>query len=68
LPRQFTIESGNLTVAPTSDGALTFDYFQEIAALSNTNTSNWRLTTASAFDGAAVHLTGDLVSRHRVRE
>jgi hypothetical protein len=40
-PRYFCIENGNLTLGPSDDTALTFDYFQKIANLSiapgNTN-------------------------------
>lgn len=43
-PRYFMIENGNLTVAPSDNTALTFDYFQKIPALSNSNTTNWLLT------------------------
>jgi hypothetical protein len=46
VPRLFTIEGGNLTVAPKNDTELSFDYFQKIPALSSTNTSNWLLATA----------------------
>jgi hypothetical protein len=33
-PRYFTIEGSNITVAPSDNTALTFDYFQKITALS----------------------------------
>jgi hypothetical protein len=41
LPRLFTIEGATLTVAPSDDSALTFDYFQKIPALSNASPANW---------------------------
>jgi hypothetical protein len=59
IPRLFTIEGGNLTVAPTDNTALTFDYFQKIPALSNTNTSNWLLATAPD-----LYLFGSLAEAH----
>lgn len=43
-PRYFTIEGSNLTVAPSDNTSLTFDYFQKVASLSNSNTTNWLLT------------------------
>jgi hypothetical protein len=46
VPRLFTVEGGNLTVAPKNDTALSFDYFQKIPALSGTASSNWLLATA----------------------
>jgi hypothetical protein len=59
VPRLFTIEGGNLTVAPTDGTALTFDYFQRIPALSNTNTSNWLLAAAPD-----LYLFGALAEAH----
>ena len=41
-PAIFTIEGGNLRVAPSDDTALTFDYFQKTPALSGT--LNWLYT------------------------
>jgi len=58
-PRLFTIEGGSLTVAPSSDTALTFDYFQKIPALSNSNTSNWLLAAAPD-----LYLFGALAEAH----
>lgn len=58
-PRLFTIEGSNLTVAPTDNTALTFDYFQKIAALSNSNTSNWLL---AAYPD--LYLFGSLAEAH----
>jgi hypothetical protein len=58
-PRLFTIEGGNLTVAPTDSTALTFDYFQKIPALSSTTTSNWLLATAPD-----LYLFGALAEAH----
>ncbi len=45
-PRLFTIEGATLTVRPSDDTALTFDYFQKIPALSNGSPTNWLLTAA----------------------
>jgi hypothetical protein len=59
VPRLFTIEGGNLTVAPRDDTALTFDYFQKIPALSNTTTSNWLLAAAPD-----LYLFGALAEAH----
>ena len=59
IPRLFTIESGSLTVAPSNDAALTFDYFQKIPALSDTNTSNWLLAAAPD-----IYLSGALAEAH----
>ena len=59
VPRLFTIEGGNLTVAPRDDTALTFDYFQKIAALSGANTANWLLATAPD-----LYLFGALAEAH----
>jgi hypothetical protein len=42
-PRLFTIEGSTLTVAPSDNSALTFDYFQKIPALSNAAPANWLL-------------------------
>jgi hypothetical protein len=42
-PRLFTIEGSTLTVAPSDDSVLTFDYFQKIPALSNASPANWLL-------------------------
>ena len=58
-PRLFTIEGGNLTVAPSSATALTFDYFQKIPALSNANTSNWLIAAAPD-----LYLFGALAEAH----
>jgi hypothetical protein len=58
-PRLFTIEGGSLTVAPSNNTALTFDYFQKIPALSNTNTSNWLLAAAPD-----LYLFGALAEAH----
>jgi hypothetical protein len=59
VPRLFTIEGGNLTVAPKDDTALSFDYFQKIPALSSTTTSNWLLATAPD-----LYLFGALAEAH----
>jgi hypothetical protein len=59
VPRLFTIEGGNLTIAPTDDTGLTFDYFQKIPALSSTNPSNWLLATAPD-----LYLFGALAEAH----
>ncbi len=59
IPRLFTIEGGNLTVAPSDDTALTFDYFQKIPALSSTNTANWLIAAAPD-----VYLFGSLAEAH----
>jgi hypothetical protein len=59
IPRLFTIEGGNLTVAPTDGTALTFDYFQKVSPLSNTNTSNWLLAAAPD-----LYLFGALTEAH----
>jgi hypothetical protein len=58
-PRLFTIEGGTLTVAPASDTALTFDYFQKLPALSSTTTSNWLLAAAPD-----LYLFGALAEAH----
>jgi hypothetical protein len=58
-PRYFCIENGNLTLGPSDNTALTFDYFQKIAALSNTNASNWLLATAPD-----LYLFGALAEAH----
>ena len=58
-PRLFTIEGGSLTVAPSDSTALTFDYFQKIPALSNTNTSNWLVAAAPD-----LYLFGALAEAH----
>ena len=58
-PRLFTIEGATLTVAPSDNTALAFDYFQKIAALSNTNTSNWLLAAAPD-----LYLFGALAEAH----
>ncbi len=42
-PRLFTIEGSTLTVRPSDDTALTFDYFAKIPALA-TSSTNWLLT------------------------
>jgi hypothetical protein len=59
VPRLFTIEGGNLAVAPTSDTVLTFDYFQRIPPLSATNASNWLLSVAPD-----LYLFGALAEAH----
>jgi len=59
VPRLFTVEGGNLTVAPKDDTALSFDYFQKIPALSSTTTSNWLLATAPD-----LYLFGALAEAH----
>ncbi len=58
-PRLFTIEGSTLTVRPSNDTALTFDYFAKISALSGTNTSNWLLTAAPD-----LYLFGSLAEAH----
>lgn len=58
-PRLFTIEGGTLTVAPTSDTALNFDYFQKLPALTSITTSNWLLAAAPD-----LYLFGALVEAH----
>lgn len=58
-PRLFAIEGGSLTVAPSSDTALTFDYFQKVPALSAANTSNWLLAAAPD-----LYLFGALAEAH----
>ena len=58
-PRLFTIEGGNLTLAPSDNTALTFDYFQKIPPLSNANTSNWLLAAAPD-----LYLFGALAEAH----
>lgn len=42
-PRYFTIEGQNLTLAPSDNTALTFDYFQKVVGLSDASPSNWLL-------------------------
>jgi len=59
VPRLFTIEGGNLTVAPKNDTELSFDYFQKIPALSSTTTPNWLLATAPD-----LYLFGALAEAH----
>jgi hypothetical protein len=59
VPRLFTIEGSTLTVAPTDDSALTFDYFQKVPALSSTNVSNWLLAAAPD-----LYLFGALAEAH----
>ena len=59
LPRLFTIEGGSLTVAPTDSTALTFDYFQKMPSLSNSNPSNWLLAAAPD-----IYLFGALAEAH----
>jgi hypothetical protein len=58
-PRLFTIEGATLTVRPSSDTPLAFDYFQKVPALSGTATTNWLL--AGAPD---VYLFGALAEAH----
>jgi hypothetical protein len=41
IPTVFTIEGATLTIAPVSDTPLELLYFQKIAALSDTNPTNW---------------------------
>lgn len=43
-PRIFAIEGSGLYVRPISTTTLRFDYFQKIAALSESATTNWLLT------------------------
>ena len=43
-PRLFTIEGATLTVAPSDDSPLTFDYFQKVPPLSDAAPVNWLLT------------------------
>jgi len=59
IPRLFTIEGGSLTVAPTDSTALTFDYFQKMPSLSNSNPSNWLLAAAPD-----IYLFGALAEAH----
>ncbi len=58
-PRLFTVEGSSLTVRPSDDTALTFDYFAKIAALSALNTTNWLLTVAPD-----LYLAGSLAEAH----
>src|SRR6266704_2111749 len=65
IPQIFTIEGSNLRIKPTSDTALTFDYFQKTPALSaglNWLFTNWpdaylfgSLCEANAFNKNAEH-------------
>jgi hypothetical protein len=59
LPRVFTIEGQTLTVRPSDDTPLTFDYFQKIPSLSITNTTNWLMTAAPD-----LYLWGSLCETH----
>ena len=47
VPQVFTIVGGNIELAPIPDSAYTLEltYKQRIPALSNTNTTNWLLTS-----------------------
>lgn len=58
-PNVFTIEGLTLTVRPSSDTALTFDYFAKIPALSTIATTNWLLTAHPD-----VYLFGSLAEAH----
>jgi len=58
-PRLFTIEGATLTVRPSDDTALTFDYYQKIPALSGTTATNWLLGCAPD-----VYLFGALAEAH----
>ncbi len=58
-PRLFTIEGATLTVAPSDDSALTFDYFQKTPALSASNATNWLL---AAYPD--LYLFGSLAEAH----
>jgi hypothetical protein len=58
-PRLFTIEGATLTVRPSNDTALAFDYFQKIPALSGITTTNWLLACAPD-----VYLFGALAEAH----
>jgi hypothetical protein len=58
-PNVFTIEGSNLTVRPSSDTALTFDYFAKIPALTTLATTNWLLTAHPD-----VYLFGSLAEAH----
>jgi hypothetical protein len=41
-PRYFTIENGNLTLGPSDNTALTFDYFQKVANIASApGSTNW---------------------------
>jgi hypothetical protein len=44
VPRIFAIEGATLKVRPVDDTNLEFQYFQKIAALSDSATTNWLLT------------------------
>jgi hypothetical protein len=59
VPRLFAIEGANLTVAPTSDTPLAFDYFQKVPALSSLSPSNWLLAAAPD-----LYLFGALAEAH----
>lgn len=43
-PDVFTIEGSTISVMPVDNTSLTFRYFQKIAALTDSNTTNWLLT------------------------
>ena len=43
-PRVFTIEGSSLLIRPIDSNNLDFDYYAKIAALSDSNTTNWLLT------------------------
>lgn len=58
-PRYFTIEGTSLTVAPSDNTVLTFDYFAKIPVLSNSNTTNWLLTASPD-----LYLFGSLSQAH----
>jgi len=59
-PRYFTIENGSLTLAPSSDTALTFDYFQKIANLASApGNTNWLWQTHPD-----IYLFGALAEAH----
>lgn len=44
-PQVYTIEGTTLTVRPSSDTNVTLVYYAKIAALSDSNTTNWLLTS-----------------------
>jgi len=59
-PRYFCIENGNLTLGPSDDTALTFDYFQKVANLASAaGNTNWLWQTHPD-----VYLFGALAEAH----